>query len=81
MSRVYLLFTDHEGDPLALTNEISAVYVTAEKEQVKSFLGQEPVRELVKESYRVVHHSTGSYRVRETFDEVMDKIRAATECE
>ena len=73
---VWIRFTDHEGDPLALTNQISAVYVTSEKDQLMAYPGQ-VLREAKAEEHRVVVHATGIYRVRETFDEVMAKLAEA----
>lgn len=77
----FMRFTDHEGDPLALTNQISAVYVTREKDEVHSFMGREAVLTAVKDQYTVVNHATGNYRVRDTFDEVMAKIEMADAAE
>lgn len=72
----FLRFTDHEGDPLALTPDIDAVYCTSDKEKISNFPGQ-TVREVKGEVFRVLHHRTGSYRVRDTFDEVMAKLDKA----
>jgi hypothetical protein len=78
----FLRFTDHEGDPLALTPDIDAVYCTSTKDTLASFPGQ-VVREVKSEEFRVLHHRTGSYRVQDTFDEVMTKLDKAglPECE
>lgn len=83
MSRVYLRFTDEDGDPLALTNEIAAVYVFSDKDSIRTFPGRE-VRVVVSGECRVVCHTTGQYKVQESFDEIMDKIElalAAESCE
>lgn len=78
MSKVYLRFTDHEGDPLALTNEIAAIYLTSDKETIRSFPGREVRAVEASEEFRVVHHTTGCYRVQESFEDILYKIEMAT---
>jgi hypothetical protein len=76
----FLRFTDHEGDPLAITNEVSAVYLTRQKDTISSFPGH-VVATAVKDEFTVIHHRTGNYRVRDSFEDVMAKIEMHRELE
>lgn len=79
---MFLRFTDHEGDPLALTPEIDAVYLTSTKDKVgSSFMGREPVMTMEQATYTVIHHKTGNYRVRDSFEDVLAKLDMAREVE
>ena len=80
MSKPFLMFTDEEGDPLALTNEIAAVFVATDSETLRSFPGREVKRE-VGPQLRGILHVTGQYKVQDTFEEIMDKIAMANACE
>ena len=80
MSKPFLRFTDEEGDPLALTNEIAAVFVATDTETLKSFPGRE-VKRTVGPQLRGILHVTGQYKVQDSFEEIMEQIKMADACE
>lgn len=78
----FLNLTDPDGDPVYIKNDVIAIYTSTERVTVGSM--HEPALRTSKRGQglrTVVSQSSGGWTVRETYDEILDKIRLATECE
>jgi hypothetical protein len=79
--KVYLQFTDKDGDPIYILNDITAIYTSTERTTVASM--HEPVLRTARqqpETRAIVSASSGGWHVRETYEEILNKIKVATEC-
>jgi len=81
MPRNLLKFTDEDGDPIYMPNDIIGIFTKADKTQVNSFFEQ-PLRTAKANEFRgILSQSTGQWSVRESYEEILAKIDIATEAE
>lgn len=78
MSKVYLHFTDKDGDAIILPNDIVAIWTTADKSEIRSFYGQTVVASETAPMRIVRSMRGGEFEVAEATEEILARIQAAT---
>lgn len=79
--RELLKFTDEDGDPIYMPNDIIGIFTKADKVTVNSYFEQ-PLRTVKANVLRgIISQSTGQWTVKETYEEILTKIDVATAAE
>ena len=77
MSR-FLKFTDADGDPIYIRNDVMAIYSSTERAAISSMFSPKPLLTASGPEVRtVVSQSSGGWHVRETYEEILKAIEEA----
>lgn len=77
-----LKFTDKDGEPVYVANDIVAIYTSGDKSESRAFGYAGPVAVAEGPSHRVVvSQATGHWTVTESFEEILALISEANSCE
>lgn len=78
----FLKFTDEEGDPIYVKNDVIGIYTKTERVTVTSYMeGALRSAKTGPEVRGIISQSTGQWAVRETYNEILDEIDRVTACE
>jgi hypothetical protein len=81
VSKVYLHFTDIDGNPVIVPNDIVAIYTAADKTEYRSFHGHVVKTPSIDEVRVIRTQSGGQFEIVESTEEILKRIQEATAAE
>jgi hypothetical protein len=81
VSKTYLHFTDEDGNPVIVPNDIVAIFTRADKTEYRSFHGHVAAVASADEVRVIRTQSGGQFEVVESTEEILARIQQATAAE